>query len=157
MWLDPHPKEESFINSDADEDMFTGTEVKLSLSDGDGEDCDGCMLVPMGPGAPEDISSVWLVGKKGIVGVECKSGISELAVGPVGRSLIMSVDAEVAVVGLVSVELFEDDEDRFVAAAEVDGSMYSKLVWLYGEEEFEVEVASEGEEFELKYLVENCA
>ena len=58
MWLDPHPSEESFIKSDADDDMFTGTVAKSSLSDGDGEGCEGCTLVPMEPCVAEDMSRV---------------------------------------------------------------------------------------------------
>ena len=70
--------------------------------------------------------------------------------------MIKSADVDVAVVRLVCIELFDDDDDKFVEAAEVDGKMYSKVLWLYGEDELEVEEVNEGEEFELKYLVENC-
>ncbi|GES69066.1 uncharacterized protein FZC26_26317g5493 [Saccharomyces cerevisiae] len=156
MWLDPHPKEESFIKSDADEDMFTGAVEKSSLCDGDGECCGGFMLVPIELDVVEDMSRVWLAGRKDTVGGECRSEISELDVGPTGKSLIKSADVDVAVVGLVCIELFDDDDDKFVEAAEVDGKMYSKVLWLYGEDELEVEEVNEGEEFELKYLVENC-
>lgn len=92
-----------------------------------------------------------------MVGVGCESATCELALGTVGKSLIKSVEADAAVVGTVCVELFDDDDERFVEGADVDGNMYSKLVWLYGEEEFEADEVNEGDEFELKYLVENCA
>ena len=82
--------------------------------------------------------------------------MSELELGPLGKSLIKSAEVDVEVVGLVCIELDDDDDDRFVEAAEVDGKMHSKLLWLYGEEEFEVEGTNDGDEFELKYLVENC-
>ena len=65
------------------------------------------------------MSRVWLAGRKGTAGGDCKSEMSELDVGPLGKSLIKSADVDVAVVGLVCVELFDDDDDRFV----VDGRM----------------------------------